>query len=62
MKEQKTTLSDWTRIVIETDEKDPVTIADITADSTDIRDGYRVRFTPLYNQCSVSRGGNGSLP
>lgn len=62
MKEKEKTLSAWTRIRIETDKENPVTIADITADDIKTADGYRVRLTPDYSQCSVSRGGNGSLP
>ena len=33
----------WTRIIVETDEKNPATIATITADEIDVADGYRVR-------------------
>lgn len=40
----------WTRIIVETDEKDPVVIATITADETDVADGYRVRFRPVYER------------
>lgn len=39
----------WTRIIVETDEENPVTIATITADETDVADGYRVRFRPDYS-------------
>ena len=39
----------WTRIIVETDEENPVTIATITADETDVADGYRVRFRPVYD-------------
>ena len=39
-----------TKIVIETDEKDPKTIAVITNNGTDeLADGYRVRYTPKYD-------------
>ena len=31
------------------DEKDPVVIATITADETDMADGYRVRLRPVYS-------------
>lgn len=34
----------WTRIIVETDEENPVTVATITTDETDVADGYRVRF------------------
>lgn len=40
----------WTRIIVETDEKDPVTVATITADETDVADGYRVRERPDYER------------
>ena len=40
----------WTRIIVETDEENPVTIATITADETDMADGYRVRFRPVYER------------
>lgn len=46
----KKTLVDWVKIVIETDEKEPVTIATITSDDIDTADGYRVRLTPNYNE------------
>ena len=42
------TLSDITKIVVETDEKDPKTIAVITADDIDSAEGFRVRITPKY--------------
>nr|DAO16547.1 MAG TPA: hypothetical protein [Caudoviricetes sp.] len=42
------TLSDITKIVVETDEKDPKTIAVITADDVDVAEGFRVRLTPKY--------------
>ena len=57
-KENPPEIRSWTRIIVETDEENPVTIATITADETDVVDGYRVRFRPVYdNQCSVLRGG-----
>lgn len=43
------TLKDYTKIVVETDEKDSVTIATITTDEVKVVDGYRVRLTPLYD-------------
>ena len=43
------TLKDYTKIVVETDEKDPVIIATITTEEVKVVDGYRVRFTPLYD-------------
>ena len=39
----------WTRIVVETDEENPVTIATITEDDIDMADGYRVRLRPVYS-------------
>ena len=39
----------WTRIIVETDEKDPVTIATITEEDIDMADGYRVRLRPVYS-------------
>ena len=39
----------WTRIVVETDEKDPVFIATITEEDIDMADGYRVRLRPVYS-------------
>ena len=53
-------LTDITKIVVETDEEDPKTIAVITADDIDSAEGFRVRITPKYDYCSVSRGGSGS--
>lgn len=41
-------LKDITRIIIETDEKNPVPIAVITYDKIDTADGYRVRMRPNY--------------
>lgn len=42
-------LKDYTKIVVETDEKDPVIIATITTEEVKVVDGYRVRLTPLYD-------------
>lgn len=47
--EQTNTLKDFTKIVVETDEKHPVTIAEVTADNFELADGYRVRMTPVYD-------------
>lgn len=49
------------RITVETDEDTPVTIAQITENEINVADGYRVRMKPD-DQCSVSMGGQGSLP
>ena len=42
-------LKDYTKIVVETDGKNPVTIATITNGETVVADGYRVRLTPKYD-------------
>lgn len=42
-------LKDYTKIVVETDEENPVTIATITAEDVTPADGYRVRLTPVYD-------------
>lgn len=42
-------LSDITKIVVETDEEGPKTIAVITADDIDSAEGFRVRITPKYD-------------
>ncbi|MFC6179990.1 hypothetical protein [Lactiplantibacillus daowaiensis] len=42
-------LRDWTKIVVETVEKHPKTIAVITANDFDMAEGYRVRLTPKYD-------------
>ncbi|WP_191991497.1 hypothetical protein [Lentilactobacillus buchneri] len=38
-------LTDFTKIVVETDEKYPKTIAIITSDNYQLADGFRVRLT-----------------
>lgn len=43
------TLKDYTKIVVETDENDSITIATITTDEVKVADGYRVRLIPLYD-------------
>ena len=42
-------LTDITKIVVETDEENPKTIAVITADDIDSSEGFRVRITPKYD-------------
>ena len=42
-------LKDITRVIVETDEENPVTIAVITADNIESANGYRVRMRPKYN-------------
>ncbi|MDK8384215.1 hypothetical protein QP862_02135 [Lacticaseibacillus rhamnosus] len=41
-------LHDYTKVIVETDTKNPVIIAEITADSWKLADGYRIRLTPSY--------------
>ena len=60
--EDEKALGQYTKIVVETDEKNPVTIAVIQSNFVDTTEGYRVRLTPKYDWCSVSFGGQGSLP
>lgn len=43
------TLKDYTKIVVETDEENPITIAEITSEEINAADGYRVRLTPEYD-------------
>ncbi len=47
--EKTETLKDYTKIVVETDEKNPATIATITNGEAVVADGYRVRLTPKYD-------------
>lgn len=49
MMEEKENLSKWKKIVVETDEDTPTTIAVITDDSIWVGSGYRVRCTPSDN-------------
>lgn len=42
-------LKDIARVIVETDEENPVTIAVITADNIEPANGYRVRMRPKYN-------------
>ncbi len=42
-------LQDYTKIIVETDEENPVTIAEITSEEINTADGYRVRMTPKYD-------------
>ena len=41
-------LHDYTKDIVETETKNPVTIAEITADSWKLADGYRIKLTPTY--------------
>lgn len=47
--ERPETLEDYTKIVVETDEPNPETIATITKDKVFVAVGYRVRLTPKYD-------------
>ncbi len=42
-------LREYTKIIVETDEENPVTVAEITAESVDPAEGYRIRLTPRYD-------------
>ena len=42
-------LKDIIRVIVETDEENPVPIAVITADNIESANGYRVRMRPKYN-------------
>lgn len=39
----------YTKLVIETDEENPVIIAEITNEDVEAYNGYRVRLTPSYD-------------
>lgn len=39
-------IGEFERIIVETDEKNPITIATITQEDVDTADGYRIRFKP----------------
>lgn len=39
-------LGQYTKVVVETDEENPTTIAIITDGAVDVAEGYRVRLTP----------------
>lgn len=41
-------MSDYSRIIVETDEKSPKTLAVITDDDCETVEGLRVRFMPVY--------------
>ena len=49
-------LREYTKIVIETDEENPVTIAEITAESVEPAEGYRIRLTPDMINLLCDRG------
>lgn len=50
---------DYKKLIIETDEKNPITIANIQNGSVELKEGYRIRMLPKEN---YPLGGNGSLP
>lgn len=41
-------MKDWSRVIIETDESTPKTIAIVTNDDYELADGFRVRLKPVY--------------
>jgi hypothetical protein len=45
---QPESLHEYTKVVVETEEKNPVTIAVVTANGWKLADGYRIRLTPVY--------------
>ena len=47
--EDQLPLSSYTRIVVETDEENPVQVAIVESDNVHAAEGYRVRLTPKYN-------------
>ena len=47
--EDEKALGQYTKIVVDTDEKNPVTIAVIQSNFVDTTEGYRVRLTPKYD-------------
>lgn len=42
-------LRDYTKIIVETDEENPITVAVITSGDITPAEGYRVRLTPVYD-------------
>lgn len=48
MEGKNNTLKDYTKIIVETDETNPIIIAEITVDDIKPANGYRVRLTPEY--------------
>ena len=43
-------LEDIQKITVETDEENPITIAEITLEEINTADGYRIRLTPRYDR------------
>lgn len=42
----KSPMTNWTRVIVETDEKNPKTIAVVVNDDYEVADGFRVRLKP----------------
>ena len=42
-------MRDWTKVVVETTEKHPKVIAEITANNFNVAEGFRVKLTPRYS-------------
>lgn len=55
---EKETLKDYTRIIVETDTENPVTIAEITTEKIHTASGYRVRLTPKEGEMMDEKKGN----
>lgn len=55
----KTPMTNWTRVIIETDEKNPKLLAVITNNDCETVEGLRVRLIPSNDQ---PLGGCGSCP
>lgn len=51
-------LKDITRIIVETNEENPATIAVITADNASTANGYRVRLKPRYRKYQTRQSTN----
>ena len=49
MKENNILDGDYKRFVIETDEKNPITIGIIQKGSVELKEGYRIRMLPKEN-------------
>lgn len=48
-KDNENKILEWTRIIVETDEENPKTIAEITADGAKPANGFRIRLKPPYD-------------
>lgn len=42
-------MKDWSRVIIETDEKNPKILAVVTADDYQLANGLAIRIKPVYN-------------